>query len=230
MKPRILVHLVVCTIGIVSVGFVVRQHRELAGLHREQPRLSVRNASGSDQPADGRSSAPDAAGISLAVGSPSPELLRLRSEVSQLLARQRNLAGASNENAQLRAQIAAGSTNAPAVLPPGYVLRSKAQRVGFATPDNTIESFLWAAQNHDLTNLMQALTPESVKFVQERLEQEGEEHLLEFWHLPGMRILDRQPQADGSIVLKLEFLPEIPDSVEQLRLRLIDGQWKLDLR
>jgi hypothetical protein len=87
----------------------------------------------------------------------------LRGEVTRLKSRQRELAAARVENEQLRAQLAVKRTNAAAAtppLPPGYILKSKAQWKGFSTPEDTLQSFLWAVQNQDLTNLVQTMVPE----------------------------------------------------------------------
>ena len=46
-------------------------------------------------------------------------------------------------------------------LPPGYIRKSEARMVGYSTPDDTLQSFLWAIQNRDLTNVLQALAPDS---------------------------------------------------------------------
>ena len=100
-------------------------------------------------------------------------MLRLRNEVHQLTGRQRELAGERDENERLHAQVAARATNAPAAdgLPPGYILRSKAQFLGYSTPEDTIQSVLWAMQNRDFTNLLQAMTPESAKKLQAQVQR-----------------------------------------------------------
>ena len=47
-------------------------------------------------------------------------------------------------------------------LPPGYVRKRDARLVGFNTPEDTLQSLLWAIQNHDLAKVLEAFTPDEV--------------------------------------------------------------------
>jgi len=71
-------------------------------------------------------------------GDSSAELLRLRSQVTRLTARQRELAGVEAEAEHLREQLAAANSNAATgyKLPPGYIRKSQAQFVGYSSPEN----------------------------------------------------------------------------------------------
>jgi hypothetical protein len=42
-----------------------------------------------------------------------------------------------------------------------------------------------------------------------------------------MRIVESQPQPDGSVELKVEIVPN-QSPPQTMHARLIDGQWKLD--
>jgi len=173
-------------------------------------------------------------------GDSTAELLQLRSQVTRLQARQRELAGVPAESERLRAQLAGATSNAAAgyVLPPGYIRKSQAQLVGYSTPENTIQSFLWALQNHDFTNLLQALTPGAAEALQAQLERSGktpEEFFKGSEIIPGMAIQKPQTAPDGSVQVEVQVAPAAganrgSDShIENFRFRQINGEWKLDL-
>jgi hypothetical protein len=154
---------------------------------------------------------------------PSLELLRLRSEVTRLTGRRRELAAARGENERLRIQLAASRTNLSAAnaLPPGYVRKSEARFVGYSTPADTIQSLLWALQQRDFTNVLAAFTPEVV-----RQMQQNKNFFEEVSIIPGMRIKSQQQMPDGAIELEVEVVPGEP-LPERMRFLLINGQWKL---
>jgi hypothetical protein len=151
--------------------------------------------------------------------------------VTRLTERRRELAGARAENERLRAQLASRSTTNPGglQLPRGYLRKSEARMVGYNTPDDTLQSLLWALQNHDVTNLVQAFTPE----IAQRLRaQAGEsrESIEDFFSqaagFVGMRILRREPDAsENSIAVEMEVVPG--ESVKRTTFRQVNGQWKI---
>ena len=164
------------------------------------------------------------------------ELLRLRSQATQLAARKRELAGVQGENERLHAQLASRSTNSPAgsTLPPGYIRRKEAQWVGLSTPENTMQSFLWAIQNQDVASFLRTLTPESA---QKMLPQGGDpeawivrKSFKEASIIPGLRVVNQEPQPDGSIEAQLEIVPGQSSEQQNVRFRQIDGEWKVDMR
>jgi len=223
----------VVVVCLTPLWGVWRQRSQLAELRADQQQLLAQrpaNTDGSASPAT-----TEAPGASPAIPLPAlvvtPELLRLRNEVTRLTERRRELAGVRPENEQLRAQLAIRGTNGPGglPLPPGYVRRSEARFVGYNTPEDTLQSVLWAARSHDLTNILQAFAPE----VAEQLRaQAGEspQSLEEFWSksagLVGMRIVSRKPEAsDGSITVEVEVAPGVPNA--EVTFRQINGQWKM---
>jgi hypothetical protein len=211
---------------------VLHQRQELAQLRGENDRrLAELAAAGHDStqapaPNDGE---PASAVLDLGQGRAS-ELLRLRSEVSRLTALRRELAGVVAEADRLRAQVAANLTNAPsgAPLPAGYIRKAQAQWMGFSTPEATLQSFLWAVQRHDFTNLLQVLTTEAAERLRSQFQQSGES-LESFFKatdaMPGLAIQGRQDLQDGSVQLQVQFGPGIPPG--ELRLQSVNGEWKL---
>ena len=161
---------------------------------------------------------------------PSLELLKLRAEVAQLGNRKHELADARVESERLHGLLATRATNAPGdfSLPAGYIRKSDARLVGYTTPENTMQSLLWAVQNRDASGLLQAFDPENAKQLKERMQDPSstDEVFKEFEVLPGMHVLGREAGADGAEVLTVEIMPGIESPV-QLRFKPFEGQWKL---
>jgi hypothetical protein len=161
-----------------------------------------------------------------------PELLRLRGEVTRLAGRRRELAGLAGENERLRAQLASRGTNGAAGfrLPQGYVRRSEARMAGYNTPDDTLQSLLWAIQNHDLTNMLQAFSPERIEHLRGEIAKSNrspEDFFRDAEALVGMGIVRREQDAAGdSMVVEVEMIPGLPR--QQFSLRRINGEWKID--
>jgi hypothetical protein len=207
---------VILTLSSLAAGYgVIVQHRHLVNLRLEREQLvAPLEGGGVDM-----GPAPGVSTTDSGVQSSSSELLRLRSEVNQLAERKRALAGISNEHSRLLAEISSRQTN-------GYIRKREARLVGYETPEATVQSFLWALQNHDLTNLLQALTPtlaEQMGFL--RPEKPTEELFKEMEVLPGMRIVSKRLLADDLVELQVEMTPDTP--AQPMRFRQVDGHWKM---
>lgn len=222
MKRSTLFSVLLTLVCAAALWGVFAQRRQLADLRAEQQQLLADASAEASHPA----SATPVTGVS----SNSLELLRLRSEVTQLGQRKQALAGVTNENERLRAQLESARTNRAnpaggAVLPADYVRTSQAEFKGYATPEDTLQSLTWALRNRDFTNLLQAFTPEiQTKLLesgqsQEQLLQAAKEH-------PGFRVTGREQAPDGSVTLQVEDVPGTPAT--SVRFRSIGGQWKLD--
>ena len=219
--------IIVC---LATLWGVWGQRSQLAGLRAEQQQLLAARADGTASPGTA-----EAAGADSGAPQPrlvaTPELLRLRSEVTRLTERRRELAGARAENERLRAQLANRGTNGLGgfKLPPGYVRKSEARMVGYNTPDDTLQSLLWATQNHDLTNLLQAFTPERAEQLQAKArqsDQSTEDFFRDSAAFVGMAVVGRkQDTNDGSIDVEVEVLPGMPHA--EISFRQINGQWKI---
>jgi hypothetical protein len=231
MNRRVLLTGFLLVVCLTTLWAVWGQRNQLAGLRAEQQQLLAQQASNS--PAS-LTTADTGAALS---GTPpptlvvTPELLRLRSEVTRLTERRRELEGVRAENERLLAQLASRPTNGPGgfQLPPGYVRKSEARMVGYNSPDDTLQSLLWAARNHDLTNILQAFTPERAEEIRAQAG-ESRESIEDFFSkstaLVGMRVVKRdQAASDGSVAVEVEVMPDMPPA--QISFRQIDGQWKI---
>jgi hypothetical protein len=210
---------------------VVLQGRQLAGLRAEERQSLAQLAPTPDGLASAATAEPATGSLDrrLAVSSVPSELLRLRSDVTRLTERRRELAGVRAENERLRAQFASQGTNAAAVAqpPPGYVRRAEARLVGYNTPEDTIQSLLWAIVNHDATNFLQAFTPRMAELMRTNALRSVEDYFRGAEVLPGVAIVSREEGDDGpgSLDVEVEFGPDEPH--EDFTLQQVNGQWKI---
>jgi hypothetical protein len=233
MNRRVLFGGFLSLVCLATLWGVWDQRGQLAGLRAEQRQLQARLAASTDSSASRPSAEPARPGP--ATTTPAllitPELLRLRNEVTQLTERRRELAGARAENERLRTQLASRGTNGPAgfQLPPGYVRRSEARMVGYNTPEDTLQSLLWALQNHDLTNILQAFSPDRAEIIGARAGTSPESVQAFFKDaalLPGLRVVKREEDSsDNSVALDLEVIPGVQGP--RVTFRQINGQWKI---
>jgi hypothetical protein len=216
---------------LVALGGLWVQRGQLGSWRAEHEQLLAQQeakAAGAAAPAAAESAPAETPQPTLVV---TPELLRLRNEVTRLTERRLELASVRSENERLRAEVASRGTNANGGLrlPPGYIRKTEARMVGYRTPEDTLQSLLWAVQNHDLTSLLQAFTPEVADQIRSQAG-ESTESRADFWNksaaLVGLRLVKRDAvNIDGSVVGEVEVLPDMPH--EQLTFRQTNGQWKV---
>ena len=212
----------VLALSIVAIAAVLVQHGQLKTLREEENRISAQTS----QPGQHLKTVP--ADETVQSARPSPELLELRSKVTQLTQRKQQMESIRSENEHLRSQLAARTDSAgQPVLPPGYIRKSQAQWVGLSTPEKTMQSFLWALQNHDLTHLSQTLDP---KVAEQLMSDATNAPQHGIWEgasaIPGMRLVNQQRAPDGSIRAQMELIPGQP--LDWFRFEQISGEWKID--
>jgi hypothetical protein len=232
MNRRDLLGGFVVVLCLTTLWGVWSQRSQLAGLRAEHQQLLAQmtaKGDGSASPAAAETGAgPRTPPPALVV---TPELLRLRSEVTRLTERRRELAGERTENERLRAQLAARGTNGPGgyQLPPGYMRRSEARLLGYDTVDDALQSLLWAVQHHDLTNILRAFVPDRAELYRAHAGEYSrpiEEIISEGLPSAAMRIVRRELDAsDGSIAADVEL--ETGEPGPRVTFRQIDGQWKI---
>jgi hypothetical protein len=233
MNRRVLLSGFVGVVCLATLWGVWGQRSELAGLRAAQRQLMAQlraKASGSASGAAAETGGADSgtASPTLAV---TPELLRLRSEVTRLIERRRELASVRGENERLRAELASRSTNGAAAyrFPPDYVRKSEARMVGYNTPEDTLQSLLWAIRNRDLTNVLRAYVPESAHFLQTMLQKQGrsiEDEWSDETLAFGMRFVREKTNAQtGTLFVVGEMAPGV--SGPCFYLRQTNGEWKI---
>ncbi len=229
MNKRRFITVLAAIVCVGSVWAVVVQRQQLVSLRVEQQQRLQAASAPDDSPASAPTApAATANDANAADQSNSSELLRLRSEITRLTARKRELAGAAQESERLRTQLAAMTANAGGnPLPQGYVRKTQARNAGYNTPEDTLQTFLWALNNHDLTNVLQTLTGSAAESFQNQIQRSGNSADSFFKGadlLPGLAIRNRQTNPDGSVQVEVEFAP---GAIENFRFEPINGQWKL---
>jgi hypothetical protein len=217
-KMRVLLIAVLSLTSFCLLWAVGHQHDEL--LAARQNRAALLNG-------ENQEVASETATTPTNTASPetSHELLRLRAEVTALNTHLHELGSVEREHQELLQQVAARPAGA-AKLPPGYVKRSDARFVGYATPQATLESFLWAMQNRDPAALARAMTPETAQlFHLQDPAASTAGFFKQFDALIGLGIIGTQPGADGSIKAQVLLLPGIPP--EEFLFQNVAGEWKL---
>src|ERR1035438_7048395 len=170
MNRRTLLSVLLAVVCVAIIYGMAVQQSQLTRLRAEQRKLVAQLTPAPDSAAQTAAGSLDS---QTAAASVPTELLRLRNEVTRLTERRRELAGVRGENEQLRDQVASQGTNTTVATPPppGYVRKAEARMAGYNTPEDTIQSFLWALQSNNITNLLQVYTPDEAEGMRDRVSQ-----------------------------------------------------------
>lgn len=219
MNPRLLVTGASSVLCLVLLGFTATTRQKIIQLRESLQELRAHEESIQTNPvlapADAAESAEDSSRRS--------ELLRLRNEVTQLRRRQQELQSVQAEHERLRALVAARRRNAPA-LPTGYIRTRNAHWAGLQTPEATLQSFLWAINTRNITNVARVLTPSSAARLMSR--NMGTDDALPM--LPGLHPLEKTQLPDGSVRIRFEVIPGQPMQ-DTLHLVPASGEWRVEL-
>jgi len=219
MKPRPFLICLSLTASVAMLGAVAIQRLQVVDLRAEQQqKLADATAPAETLPPPQVASYP----------SVSRELLQLRNQVGQLRRRRDELLPVRAEHDRLVLELAARATNASS-LPRNFIRKSEARLVGYNSPEATLQSFLYAIRNRDLTNFFQAFTPEGVS----QLKSQGlespdrlEKLFDDSQDLIGLSILNQEQLQPDLIMANVQFLPGLPP--DKVFFRLINSQWKMD--
>lgn len=229
MKPRTLLIFLSLVVLLVTVAMVGKQHQQLSGLRNEARELHSRaEALTNETPTEVET----VRSVEVAKPSgPSLELLRLRSQVGQLERRKRELSVVTEENKRLQTQLHAKATSGTsgAGLPTGYIRKAEAKLAGFGSPEDSLQSFLWAIEHRDLPTLMQFFGPDQAKQMAAEVERRGstEDFFKEAGVIPGLVVREREPKDDGTIELTVKIDPSDDSSTQKMRFKQFDGQWRM---
>jgi len=220
MKRRFFIFslsLAVCVAMLCAVGF---QRREVQTARAEQERKVAEATAQTNNSV----ALPDPSlAPSLAVPR---ELLQLRNQAGQLRRQRDELLPVRAEHERLLLQLTAGGTNASA-LRANYIRKAQARMVGYNTPEDALQSFLWTLQNHDLTNFLQALTPEGSRYYESDVQRSGTFAKLfdDSQAFIGFSIVNTQRLDDTTIQANLQLAPGLPPI--PVNLQQIENQWKI---
>lgn len=152
------------------------------------------------------------------------QLLRLRAEVARL----RN-AKITTPVRRITPGTSQGTNTTVIPLPEGYRPAAQLRYAGFATPESTLESFLWAVRNHDTNVLLQILPPEIAEKFSASLAKGEDNGLFEnAGKLPGFRVRSSRMLSDNNAELEIQIDPRSESQAEKTSFERVDGAWKLD--
>lgn len=199
---------VLCLGGLAGI---IAQRHAIANLNAEEARLAQTAAPG-HTPAPITSARP-----------PSPELLQLRSQVSQLTERKRELMASQNAIGAVAAQ-----PGVVADLPPGFIRKSEAQWAGTSRPEDTFQSAVWALHHRQLESLFQLIDPTSVDGLKQQIGNSPQKFFDDAATIPAMGLLN--PRFFGAATIKAQLQLGVNDSqVRTIFFFNRDGQWKMVL-
>jgi hypothetical protein len=140
----------------------------------------------------------------------------------------REMGPVTNENARLRAEAEQQARKPAAKLPEGYILRKNARWLGQDTPEHALESLCWAIENRDADRLMNILPQREAERLRQEVAQKGADFMKEAMAIPGLRILSRQDNPDGSVEMQVEMIPGMPErEMPKMRLKQVNGEWRM---
>lgn len=228
---------------------LVIQHQAQAKLREENESLRQRVEQLGQLQADNErlSNLVARAKSSSADGQPN-DLLRLRSEVAFLRQQTNEVGKLRTENRQLRSAPASQTASAPSQPLNIDLLKESCAFAGYATPEATLQSMIWAQNTGNAKSFLTCLMPEEAqklldKDYKGKSESEiGKDIADDMEGLGGMRITRKVVLSDDEVILNIQMMPDAA-AAKQLNtaagtpigpemkwtLRKIGGEWKLDL-
>ena len=167
----------------------------------------------------------------------SRELLRLRGEAGVLRRQTKELETLREENRQARAALesglktqSAGATGAAATA--DYWPRDSWAFAGYASPDAALQTSVWAANNGDLKALLASTTGDLQKMMEKDFEGKSESEATlramdEVARLKSIRVVNREVQADDTVVLTAAFEDGTDTHTSKLLMKKVGNDWKI---
>jgi hypothetical protein len=163
------------------------------------------------------------------------ELLRLRGEAGVLRRQQADLDQAREVNRQIHAVLdrclqTLTETNAKATA--DYWPQDSWMNSGYASPEASLQSILWAGANGDVTNFLAHIAtndaPEDwVKNFNGESEAEASVRLADdTYNLKSVQILDREAPDDRTVVFTVELEMQNDFQTVQMVMKETGGEWK----
>jgi hypothetical protein len=164
------------------------------------------------------------------------ELAKLRGQVGVLRGSEKEKSALAKTNAQLRTAIAESEKKiAEAQASPNYWSQDQLAPAGYADPESTMKTMLWAAKNGEVTSWKSSCTPHARQQLESEWKKHGKtepEQIADLKQMgtaltasaTGFRIVSQEMPAPDEAVIKLQFVGEGKE--RQFVLKRIDGEWK----
>ena len=153
-------------------------------------------------------------------------LLKLRGEITQLRNQNNHLQNLREETERLKRELMSlPQLTAQPIHEQPFVRSGQYAVVGFATPEQAVQSVLWALQHRDVPAMLRCLDPESARdfaddgdYVTEKLSSKLD-HFAE-----AHQVISRRVVAPDEIVLRIRSSIGVEVA---LRLHAFAGEWKV---
>jgi hypothetical protein len=231
----------------ILVGFVVAmglgaglalEHQHKVELREEQQALQEQLDRVTGLAAENERQAPVVAAANPArplANDSAGELARLRAELSALRQLTNELDSARKENTEAHAALDHYLTNAaaPQIATADFWPQDSWSFTGYATPDDAMRSFLWAAY----TGNMKALTDSTTGRAREEMAKEYEgkspdeasiRAMDDAGKLRSVQVLNRDYQSGDTAVLTATFDERDQPRAMKVTLKKVGNEWKLE--
>jgi hypothetical protein len=176
------------------------------------------------------------------------ELLRLRAEATQLREETNQIGPLLEENKKLLVSLQSAkrplsneSTGARVkkgpedALPQDIHPKETWGYRGYASPDATVESTLWAMAHGDKAAMLEAFSPEMRSDMQKQMDGKDFAEAVTNMNFAEFRILDRRPLSDDEMVLSIYTARQDANgntkgNTEDTVFQRIGGEWKVTPR
>lgn len=157
------------------------------------------------------------------------ELLRLRGEVGQLRNQQSDLEKLRTENRQLRAAQNAHTASLGST-PQDYFPKESWSFAGYADPESTLQSSIWAMSKGDVRTLLAGIFPEEVARMEKEFEGKSQDEIAaairsDTENMKGFRILKKEAVSDDETLLTV--FNDGKDEAAVIRFVRIGNDWKM---
>jgi hypothetical protein len=224
--------LIVSSIAIVGLLLAGLQHQQLRELHAENVTLQQSSAEASRLKADLDKSAIDQSQDEAEIGrlrEENHDLLKLRNEVNQLREARAQFEKVSAENQRLQSIAKnAAKTDSKQSMQPIVVRMVDLVNRGESTPEDAIQTFLWALRERNSDVLSHCATPKMSSQFQRYLKERNSQP---FDNFVSIEIVARREPKPNMVQLgvQLDFIDNSQSPEKQsVDLTLQDGEWRVD--
>ena len=162
------------------------------------------------------------------------ELLKLRGEVTQLREQTNQIGTLVDANQKLAASLKTSQTNIPKkkgpedALPQDIHPRNSWTFRGYSSPDDAIESMVWAQANGDRARFLAGMAPK----LRAEWERQFSETEVTDKDTSEFRVLDRQILSDDLVMLTVYTSQKLTTGddfhkTENTFFQRVDGEWKV---
>ena len=218
---------------LVMIGGAVTLQSAIKDARTEQQELSKAGADAGAQAEGKDGSLPAGANDEvLRLREANKDLPKLRNEVRQLRRRADEMAKLRADNERLQNVSKQGAKQ----YPPDFVRRAALVDKGLATPEATIQTFMWAMTQGNVSRMKDCMSAEdAAKLSQQQSDDQMREDMAKAGKaIPGFRIAGRHDISPSEVEITVEVMPSADGSIgsdgtdRPIKLKRVGNDWKLE--